>query len=316
MKICPCCGSKTANFESSNALAECLACGAYAVGEPLPRPEHELPSYARSLVLAITGSLMVLVFLVETVVAMAEKSTRGAKSTLAAFSMIPTDLWTWVAAAETAAWRLKWAMIPATLFVVFVCRKLYRSIKESPADFCGLRFATRGYVAALSVPLLVLVLIGVTVPERLRQRERGIQAGVDAARYRFDRALNEYREKHETLPSEISSLRSLPDTDGSLAEALKVLESANYTVNSELAAVPTKKPRPLRGAVILNASVPASEEALGGGISFTNYELRLPGSDKLLNTDDDLIMIDGVTYKPSDLPRRVGITQTTTQKRP
>jgi hypothetical protein len=29
-------------------------------------------------------------------------------------------------------------------------------------------------------------------------------------------------------------------------------------------------------------------------MSFTNYDLRLPGEDKVLNTDDDLIVRDGL----------------------
>ena len=101
-----------------------------------------------------------------------------------------------------------------------------------------------------------------------------------------------------------------------LAAALKDLDASSYTVNSELAAVPTKKPQPLRGAVILNASVaPAADETLSGGISFTNYELRLPGSDKVLNTDDDVIILDGVPYRIPELPRRGPSTTSTTQKR-
>jgi hypothetical protein len=59
--------------------------------------------------------------------------------------------------------------------------------------------------------------------------------------------------------------------------------------------------------VILNASVtPAAEETLSGGISFTNYGLRLSGADKILNTEDDLIIIDGVAYKFSETPRLPG----------
>ena len=315
MKICPCCGSKSANTEATRLV--CLACGAQSVGEPLPRPERELPSYARSLVLMVTGSLMVLVFLTQTVIALADVSARGAKSTIAAFSMLPTDLWAWVAAGETAAWRLKWVMIPVTLFVVFACRKLYASIKQSPANFCGLGYARRGYAAALAVPLLVLILIGITVPERLRQRAMAKEAGVKASGYRVDRALNEYREKFETLPSELKDLRKLPDPDGSLAAALKDIDVSGYTANSELAAAPTRKPRTLRGAVILNASVAPAEDTLSGGISFTNYELRLPGADKIMNNDDDLILIDGVTYRVPELPRRgVNATSASQKRRP
>ena len=41
----------------------------HSVGEPLPRPEHELPAYGRSLLLAVTGVLAVLVFLSQTIIA-------------------------------------------------------------------------------------------------------------------------------------------------------------------------------------------------------------------------------------------------------
>ena len=310
--ICPCCGLKS-NVTLSDG---CLSCGARPVGEPLPRPEYELPSYARSLVLAVTGVLMVLILLTETIVAIAQRSTRGATSNLAALSMIPVDWRPWLAAGETAAWRLKWVMIPLTLLVLFGSRKLYRSMLTEPARFCGQRYARNGYLASATVPLLILILIGVTVPDRLRQRQLGIEAGIHAQGYRIDRALDEYREKFGTLPSELKDLSRLPDADGSIAAVLKNVDASGYTVNSELASVSTKKPRPLRGAVILNASVaPAADDTLSGGISFTNYELRLPGPDKLLNTEDDLIVLDGVFYKASESPRRGNTNSATRSNR-
>ena len=113
MTICPCCGFKSANSVRGVLSADCLSCGAHPVGEPLPRPEHELPSYARSLMLTVSGTLMVLVFLTQTIIALVQRSTRGATSSLALASMFPFDWWSWLAAAETAAWRLKWVMIPA-----------------------------------------------------------------------------------------------------------------------------------------------------------------------------------------------------------
>jgi hypothetical protein len=233
-----------------------------------------------------------------------------------AFSMIPYDWKPWLAAGETAAWRLKWVMIPITVLVLFGSRKLYRSILTEPLRFCGQRYARNGYVAAAMIPLLILILIGVTVPERLRQRQLGIAAGINAQVYRIDRGLDEYREKFGTLPSDLKDLSRLPDADGSLASALKKIDASGYTVNSEVAAVPMKKPRPLRGAVILNASVaPAGDEALSGGLSFTNYELSLPGPDNLKGTEDDLIVRDGVTYKVSETPRRGVSASSAAQKR-
>lgn len=313
MTICPCCGSKSDAVLSDG----CQSCGCRSVGEPLPRPDYELPSYIRSLVLAVTGALMVLLFVTQTVIAIAQRSTRGATSNLVALTMIPSDFWSWVAAGETAAWRLKWVMIPLTLFVLFVSRKLYRSILAEPSRFCGQRYARNGYIAAVTVPLLVLLLIGITVPKRLEHRQWGIEAGINAQAYRIDRALREYREAFGTLPSDLKDLNRLSDADGSLAAALKNVDASGYNVNSpELAAVPTKKPRPIRGTVILNASVSTvSDEPLSGGILFTNYDLRLPGADQLLNTEDDLIVRDGVTYKPSELPRRAGNTTSATKKR-
>jgi hypothetical protein len=311
--ICPCCG-----FKSNGVLRDgCLSCGARPVGEPLPRPEHELPSYARSLVLAVTGTLMVLVFLSQTIVAILQTSTRGATSNLMAFSMIPFDWKPWLAAGETAAWRLKWVMIPITVLVLFGSRKLYRSMLAEPSRFCGQRYALRGYLASATVPLLILILIGVTVPTRLERRQWGIEARTNALGYATARVLREYRDKFGTLPFYRTDLARLPDPDGSIAALLKEIDASEYkVVSAEVAAVPTQRPRPLRGAAIRNASLSsAGDEPLSEALSFTNYELRLPGADKLLNTEDDLIVLDGVTYRPSELPRRHGVSATSAKQK-
>ena len=72
MTICPCCGFK---FEGTLSQG-CASCGAFSVGEALPKPEHELPAYGRSLLLAVTGALMVLVFLVQTFIALFQRAPR------------------------------------------------------------------------------------------------------------------------------------------------------------------------------------------------------------------------------------------------
>jgi hypothetical protein len=80
--------------------------------------------------------------------------------------------------------------------------------------------------------------------------------------------------------------------------------------------LPKQKPRTLRGAVIRNASLNTAaddslSDSLGEGLSFTNYELRLPGPDKITGTEDDLVVRDGVITKASETPRRVGSTTVT-----
>lgn len=302
--ICPCCGFK---FEGTLSQS-CASCGACSVGEALPKPEHELPSYGRSLLLAAIGSLMVLVFLTQTIFALLQRAPR-LKPTLALSSVLPLDFWSWVAAGETAAWRLKWIALPVTIVVLWGSLKIYRSMLKSPARFCGLGYAKTGLVASALVPVLIAVLISVTVPERLRQRQVALRAASEAVGYRIDRALLQYSIRYDTLPAELNDLRRLPDPDGSIAAALSNLDTSAYKPSADLAALPKQKSRTLRGAVIRNASMDAATDDLpGDGISFTNYDLPLPGADKLMGTEDDLIVRDGVIIKASESVRRPGTT--------
>lgn len=304
MTICPCCGSKT-NGDWSNGCA----CGARPVGEPLPRPDHELPSYGRALVLTVSGSLMVLVLIVQTINAFTQKlpTSKTYSESFAVFSEAAFGFWTWVAAAETAAWQLKWVAIPATLFVLFGCSKLYRSVKELPARFCGLTYARRGYIASAAVPLMILVLIGATVPERLRQRNDGILAGQRAIGLGVDRVMFQYKQEFGGYPATTDDLKRLPDPDGSIAALLREIDGAEYKASAEVAAVPTKQPKRLQGAVIRNASL-ETEEPINESLSFNEYELRLPGHDKQLGTDDDVIVREAVVDRATSTPRRVGAT--------
>ena len=154
---------------------------------------------------------------------------------------------------------------------------------------------------------MILVLIGVTVPARLEHRQMGIEAGQKAQAYRIDRAFDEYREKFGGLPDNLSDLtRSLPDEDGSLAAALKSIDATGYRPGAELAAVPKQKPQTLRGAAIRNASIGGADDSITERLSFTNYELALPGPDKQMGTDDDQVLRDGVIYKASEMPRHAG----------
>jgi len=272
-------------------------------------------------VLAVAGTLTVLVFLVQTIIAVIQRSSRAATSNLSLASIVPFDFWSWAAAAETAAWRLKWVMIPVSLLVLFGSRRIYRSMLGAPERFCGLRYARNGYIASAAVPLLVLILIGITVPARLRHRQWGIEAADNAYIHRIDRALEEYRVRFGGLPSDPKDLllgdpkdpKRLPDPDGSIAEALKNLDTSGYRPSANLAAVPNKKPQQLRGVVIRNASFSTADDTPGERLSFTNYELPLPGPDKIMGTEDDLIIRDGVIWKASEIPHH-GVSNTPGRK--
>jgi hypothetical protein len=294
--ICPCCG-----FKFAGTLRDgCKQCGARAVGAALPKPAQELPSYGRALILVVTGSLLVLVFATQTIIAMVQK----AQGSLGRFF----QFWTWVAAGETAAWRLKWVSIPVMFVTLWCGVKLYRSIRLQPERFCGLRYARRGLLASATVGLLIAVLIGVTVPARLRQRQMSIDAGYRAQYYTLEIALTAYQKKYKTLPDQSTlkeDLSRLPDPDGMIAAALRDLDPTGYQPRGEVAAVDTQKGRALRGgAIIRKASLTtATDDTPPPGLAFTDYDLRLPGEDKILGTEDDWVGRDGVIMRLADVAK-------------
>ena len=147
MTICPCCGFK----DVESLTAGCEQCGARAVGEALPKPAHELPSYGRSLILVVSGSLLVLVFLIQTILAMVQRASDSISRVF--------QLWSWIAAGETAAWRLKWISFPVMFVTLWFGVKIYRSIKLQPERFCGLKYARRGLMASAMVAILIATLI-------------------------------------------------------------------------------------------------------------------------------------------------------------
>jgi len=287
--ICPCCGFR---FEG-DLRKGCEGCGARSVGNPLPKPDHELPAYGRPLLLAATGTVMVLAFLAQTVIALVKHVP---------FSF---GFWDWIAAAETAAWHLKWISIPITFVVLWGGRRIYRSMLQAPERFVGLKVARRGLLASALVSLLIATLIVITVPARLRQRRMSIEAGLNARAYTLIRAQLEYQARYGAVATEIKDLKDLPDPDGSIAAALADVDPAGYQPRgADVAVLPTEKGRRLRGAAIRNASVSSlAEDQPAGGLSssLTNYDLLLPGEDKVLRTDDDLLIRDGVIYKASEV---------------
>lgn len=303
--ICPCCGVKFAGDFSDG----CHSCGARAVGEPLPLPEHQLPSYVRALLISGSGIFIVLVFTAQIVIALVQNfpESFGFWSLKSSIDI----------AAQTAAWRLKWT-IPVMLLILIASRNTYKSMLLQPARHCGAWYARRGLAATATVCALVALLIGISVPARLRHRQWGIEASDHALGYRLDRALIEYSARYGTFPSDVNDLKKLPDEDGSLAAALHNIDPASYKTTAELAAVPQKKPGTLRGAVIRNASVNTGiDDTPTGSLSFTNYELALPGVDKILGTEDDLILRDGLITKASEAgPGMIGSTASSSAIKP
>jgi hypothetical protein len=234
---------------------------------------------------------VVLVFLIQTIVAMAQRGSGW------------TEFWAWVAAAETAAWRLKWVSLPVMFVVLWFGGKIYRSIRLQPERFCGLKHARTGLVASATVAFLIALLIGVTVPARLRQRELAKEAAIRAHYYTFEAAITEYRQRYHTYPADFKDLRDrIPDTYGTLAEALNHIDPNGYRPYFDVAVVGGERSRTLRGAVVRSASLStAPDDLTPSGLAFTKFELRMAGEDKILGNDDDWIARDGMFMRWSDV---------------
>jgi hypothetical protein len=220
------------------------------------------------------------------------------------FGGFPPRFGSIINAGEVASWRLKWLALPVALIVLWGGARIIRSIKANPARFMGLRAARLGFAASALVTLLIAILIGITMPVRLERRQWAIEAATNAPYYTLARAQLEYRDLKGTLPSQdelVKELSTLPDPDGSIAEALRNLDVSGYEASTVLAAASTKsKSLVPRGSAIRNAATSANP-ATDRGVSFTSYKLRLPGEDKILNTDDDVILQDGLIMKVSEL---------------
>ncbi|HEX8847584.1 MAG TPA: hypothetical protein VF791_23280 [Pyrinomonadaceae bacterium] len=286
MTVCPCCGFK---FEGDLQHDGCASCGARAVGSPLSKPFKELPFYGRALFIGALGGLMLAVFLASTVIALREREP------------VSFAFWSVVSAAETAAWRLKWLALPSAAFALWAGFLICASIRRNPKRFGGRRIAHWGLTSVVLTSVMIATLIGVTIPERLRHNRRSQEAAVYAQGYTIQRALLEYRLRYKTLPATLDDLKTLPDLDGSIAAALEGIDAGAYSPGADLAAaLPGKKARTSRGSALGNASARPTVDAPQGGLSFTKYEMRLPGLDKMPGTEDDWTMRDDVIIKPAE----------------
>lgn len=288
MIVCPSCGSRV----EGDLCLGCPSCGARAVGPPLAKAEHQLPSFGRASLACASGVAMAAAF-AGLVIAILVDQKPGR-----------LGFWTFVSAGEIAAWRVRWVVLPIATAILWGGARIVRSIKLDPSRFIGLQAARIGLLSAALITALIGTLVGVTVPARLRQRQDSIEAGMHARGYTLHRALLEYRELHGTFPADpdkyIEALRSLPDTDGSIADALRFVDPNGYQASAQLAAASTKvKPMVARGVALRNVSTVAGPEPTG--VSFNTYELRLPSEHRVLSSDDDLVMRDGVIYKASEL---------------
>lgn len=285
MSICPCCGDK---INGDLRVESCHACGAFAIGPPLAQPDRLLPSFGRALAIGGSGALLLLVLLCGTITALFEKQP------------LSFEFWNVMGAAETAAWRLKWLTFPLALFALWAGGRVCARIAADPLRFAGLRLARAGFAMSAIVAASIALLIGVTVPARLRQQELAARAAQNAVAYEVSRVLLEYQTQFGSIPRTAEDLSRLPDPDGAVARVAGVIDAGQYEPEAAIAALPNAntKTRGRRASAVKAqpASLRDNLAAVPEGLSFTNYRLVLPGADQKLGTADDITLRDGIIF--------------------
>jgi hypothetical protein len=288
--ICPCCGER---FDG-NLRSGCTFCGARAVGEPLARPEIELPTFYRALFVGALGGLLLIAFLSTTLVAVLKGNP------------FIFDVQAFMLGAEKAAWQLKWIAIPVSIFALWSGISLRKSIRRNPVKFNGASFAGGGLVSTILVTLMLLAFIGVTIPERLERRQLGIDAGVMAnQRWPIEHGLFNYRVRNKSYPETKEALLAavdngqIPDPDHSIRDALSNLDQISYQPKSYQANLSVNQRRNQQGSALRKASMTSTDDASVEELAFSDYELILPGPDKILGTEDDVKIHNGVIVDSS-----------------
>ena len=276
LTICPCCGFKFVGALSNG----CRQCGARAVGEPLPRPAHELPSYGRAVVLAVAGSLTVLFSYANGHCAGPEEIGSVGRHRLD--NCRPDCCMAFEMGCDSAADRHPGSAASFTVRSNFSLKSSVVSNMRDE-DFCVVFRRAPDCRVDRSDDSRAPATTG-----------NGEGAAYKAYYYTFEAALLEYQAQYPDVTGRHEGFAKTHS--GSLARSRKRCgTSILATVEKwDFAAVGGQKSASLRGAAIRKASLSsATDDTQSGGLAFTTYELQLPGDDKILGNEDDWIAWNG-----------------------
>lgn len=272
--ICPCCGH---NREIDSI--ECISCGARQVGPPLAPPDNLMPRLGPSYAALACLLIVTFVFLAAWIVNNDMKVGRvflvwalgdGTKFTQGLLQADPRLPFYRIFSYD--AYRLAFIFsigaIPMLILAAWLARRATRLIKLDPVKFGGLKTARASF--ALSVCLLI-VFSAVSISAIPGAIERGRIKRIAATRalmYQLHaQALQKYYREYGIYPAELNDL-SRVNADSS--------PQSDYWENNFVY-------RPV-GVIASN----------GRSINLSNYRLVSAGSDGKFDTEDDIIMVDGV----------------------
>ncbi len=274
MMICPCCGQ-----EREISGPECASCGARQVGEPLAPPDVVMPKMGPAFAAFGIAAVVVVTFLAAWIFSNDMKVGRafliyafgdGTKLTqsllqgdprLPFYRIFNYD-------AYRLATILSWGAVPVTAFGIWLARRAGRLAADNPAGFGGLRISRFSMIASTALCVVFSIALISSIPNTITRGRLKREAATRAMMYELhQRALQKYYNEYGSYPQELTDLGR---------------------VNAEAS------PRSdywERNFSYLPVGVIASK---GSAISFSNYKLVSAGPDQKFDTEDDIIMIDGV----------------------
>lgn len=276
--VCPCCGKP-------RSLELCASCHARQVGEPLLPPETKLPSLGPAFLAVVVAVVICVGFLAAWLLSNDMKVARAllvlalGESTTFTKSLLQMDpslpayrIFTFDA--YRLACYLSLGLIPLSILGLALARRARRLATSQPLQFGGRRLATGAFVFSL-VFFVVFSAAGISwIPRALQQGHAKRIAAVRAEFYRLHvEALNRHYADFGTYPQELSDLRDFSSV---------VIPSTDYWGN------------PIRYAP---TALIASKNSAPG---YSNYQLVSAGPDGVLETADDIRMVDGVIVDAAD----------------
>lgn len=177
--------------------------------------------------------------------------------------------------------------------VIWYAWRVMQRIRRQPEVYGGYRIATTILTVTLIAGIAAVALTIANIPTMMQRKKIRREAATEAAMYQVKYQLDEYNRIHGTYP--LNAQEYARATNQSLP-----LDSWQHQIRytSFTESIATNVPVSSDGKVRVRP---------GSGLSLNNFELRSNGPDEIPNTEDDIIMRDGVFYTAAELKDQITV---------
>jgi hypothetical protein len=176
----------------------------------------------------------------------------------------------------------KWLAVTVVIPMWYAARAM-RLARRDPEWYGGFKVAATTLTLAIVGGTVAASYGIISVPRFLENRRAGRIAATEAVIYHMASQLDEYRNTYGDYPKDTQAVKKV------LTESVPV----DYWGKSISYA---SKPADIADTAITRT-----------GISYKNFELRSAGPDGIPNTDDDIIMRDGVFFTNAEIKKQPAI---------